>query len=165
MLTFVLPLVLLPQTRIATRAYKLLATLTKAYLIPKKAPNQGAAEAAATAGRSVGRQLLTIQHDAPGSALIAQKRTCFESFQNKNLPNVIFADNRRTLSPEFEALVGYVHKDLTPCLNHALKDLGSVSGQLSAVLHVCPNTAGLSRQSPLLQAWRQAIESRHALWP
>lgn len=66
------PLVLLPQTRIATRAYKLLATLTKAYIIPKKPPTQGAAEAAATACRSVVRQLLTIQH-APGRVSIAQK--------------------------------------------------------------------------------------------
>jgi hypothetical protein len=53
--------VLLLQTRIATRAYKLLATLTKAYVIPKKQPNQGAAEAAATAGRYVcTRRLLTV---------------------------------------------------------------------------------------------------------
>lgn len=73
---FLPPLVLLPQTRIATRAYKLLATLTKAYIIPKKSPTQGAAEAAATAGRSVVQQLLTIQH-APGSAPIAQKEHVF----------------------------------------------------------------------------------------
>jgi hypothetical protein len=34
----------------------------------------------------------------------------------------------RTLSPEFESLVAYVHKEVTPSLNHALKDLGMVSG-------------------------------------
>lgn len=66
------------QTRVATRAYKLLATLAKAYQIPKKSAGQAA------------------------------------------------ADVSWTLSTEFESLVGYVHKDLTPALNHALKDLGTV---------------------------------------
>lgn len=77
----------LPQTRVATRAYKLLATLAKAYQLPKKTAARSAAEAAAASSRA--------------------------------------------LSPEFEALVAYVHKELTPSLNHALKDLGMVSLTLS----------------------------------
>lgn len=79
----------------------------------------------------------------------------------------IAADTRRALSPEFEALVGYVHKDLTPCLNHALKDLGSVSGRCLQSCTSAHNTAGLSRQAgeSLLQAWRQAMQSRHTLRP
>lgn len=86
---------------------------------------------------------------------------------DQHFPLWIAADNRRTLSPEFEALVGYVHKDLTPCLNHALKDLGSVSGRCLQSCTSAQNTAGLSRQAgqSLLQAWRQAMQSRHALWP
>jgi len=78
----ILLVVVLLQTRVATRAYKLLATLAKAHQLPNKPAGQSAAEAAAAASRA--------------------------------------------LSPEFEALVGYVHKELTPSLNHALKDLGMV---------------------------------------
>lgn len=74
----------MPQTRVATRAYKLLATLAKAHQLPRKPAGQSTAEAAAVAAS-------------------------------------------RTLSPEFEALVAYVHKELTASLNLALKDLGAVS--------------------------------------
>lgn len=96
---FLLLLLPPPQTRIATRAYKLLATLSKAYLIPKKPATQSAAEAAAAAGRA--------------------------------------------LSPEFESLVGYVHKELTPALNHALKDLGLVSSVGTRLRqHACDCCAG-----------------------
>jgi hypothetical protein len=72
----------MPQTRVATRAYKLLASLAKAYQLPKKSAAQSAADAAAASSRA--------------------------------------------LSHEFESLVAYVHKELTPSLNHALKDLGMV---------------------------------------
>jgi hypothetical protein len=93
------------QTRTATRAYKLLTTLAKAYQLPKKGPAVVATAAAAAAAAA-----------ADGSAAGAGA-------------GAATAAAAWGLSAEFEALVVWVHKELSPAVSEALKDshMASVS--------------------------------------